>query len=40
MMLAEYELLNLDFTLNELRADDETAIKTLIVEFKKNEHQK
>lgn len=39
-LLTEYELLNLDFTLNGLRAGDETAIKTLIVEFKQNENQK
>ncbi|SQA60510.1 Uncharacterised protein [Raoultella planticola] len=38
-LLAEHELLNLDFTLNGLRADDETAIKTLIMEFKQNENQ-
>lgn len=38
-LLTECELLNLDFTLNGLRADDEMPIKTLIMEFKKNENQ-
>ncbi|HAF2404711.1 TPA: hypothetical protein G8N69_004812 [Salmonella enterica] len=38
-LLTERELLNINFTLNGLRADDEMPIKTLIMELKKNENQ-
>ncbi|HDS4694759.1 TPA: hypothetical protein QH064_005059 [Klebsiella pneumoniae subsp. pneumoniae] len=39
-LLTEGELLNLDFTSNGLRADDESAINALITEFKQNETKK
>ncbi|EDA3371359.1 hypothetical protein A4M15_22845 [Salmonella enterica subsp. enterica serovar Kingabwa] len=39
LVLSESELLNIDFTYNGLRSDDEKSIRELIAEFKKNENK-
>lgn len=39
LVLSESELLNIDFTCNGLRSDDEKSIRELIAEFKKNENK-